>query len=50
MGNNENMWDMLENPKITLFKMAVPTFISFGCILLNSFLDLIWVSGLDIGS
>ena len=46
MSTNENIGDMIENPKATLFKMAIPTFISFGCILLNSFLDSIWVSGL----
>ena len=36
MSTNENIGDMIENPKATLFKMAIPTFISFGCIPLFS--------------
>jgi putative MATE family efflux protein len=46
MNPDENINEMIENPKSTLFKLAIPTFISLGCIYTNSFLDSIWVSGL----
>ena len=46
MNTNENVAEMVENPRMALFKMAIPTFVSFGCILLNLFFDSIWVSGL----
>ena len=46
MDTNEHIGEMVNNPKTTLFKMAIPTFVSFGCILLNLFIDSVWVSGL----
>ena len=39
MDTNEIIGEMVDNPKVTLFKMAIPTFVSFGCILLNLFID-----------
>lgn len=44
--NDEVIDDMVDNPKSTLFKMAIPSFFSLACLFLNTFLDSFWVSGL----
>ena len=46
MNEDEVIGDMADNPRSTLFKMAIPSFFSLGCLLLNTFLDSFWVSGL----
>ena len=46
MNEDEMIEGMADNPKSTLLKMAIPSFFSLGCLLLNTFLDSFWVSGL----
>lgn len=46
MNDDEMIEGMADNPKSTLIKMAIPSFFSLGCLLLNTFLDSFWVSGL----
>lgn len=44
--NNDAVNEMAENPRSTLFKLAIPSVVSLLCVLFNTFLDSVWVSGL----
>lgn len=44
--NDDKVNEMTENPHSTLFKLAIPSVVSLLCIMVNTFLDSFWVSGL----